>query len=279
MSLDNNKLGEKRMKVYFVSDGTAITAEVFGSAMLSFFDVAVERKSVPFLITKDQAEGLKQQINLEVQQGVALLVFYTIADAGLRDIVQSCDCHCYNLFGELLLPIEKALGVKAQPTAQKAHGMKEGVYDGRIDAINYALANDDGASIKNFDEADIILLGVSRSGKTPTSLYLAMQYGIKAANYPITEDDFSSPGVPKVLKAHKKKLFGLTIEAQRLHEIRTGRMAASKYASARQCRYEVDEVESLYRQERIPFLNSTKLSVEEISTKVMDEMQLVRHRQ
>ena len=267
------------MKVYFVSDGTAITAEVFGSAMLSFFDVAVETKSVPFLTTKDQAEGLKQQINLEVQQGIALLVFYTISDMAIRDIVQSCDCHCYNLFGDLLLPIEKALGVKAQPTARKAHGMKEGVYDGRIDAINYALANDDGASIKNFDQADIILLGVSRSGKTPTSLYLAMQYGIKAANYPITEDDFSSPGLPKVLKDHKKKLFGLTIDAQRLHEIRTGRMAASKYASSRQCRYEVDEVESLNRQERIPFLNSTKLSVEEISTKVMAEMNLVRHRQ
>jgi regulator of PEP synthase PpsR (kinase-PPPase family) len=267
------------MKVYFVSDGTAITAEVFGSAMLSFFDVAVDTQSVPFLTTMDQANGLKQQINLDVKSGEPPLVFYTISDIAIRDVIQSCDCHCYNLFGDLLLPIEKALGVPAQPTAQKAHGMKEGVYDGRIDAINYALANDDGVSIKNFDQADIILLGVSRSGKTPTSLYLAMQYGIKAANYPITEDDFASPGLPKALKAHKKKLFGLTIDPDRLHEIRTGRMAASKYASPRQCRYELEEVESLYRQERIPFLNSTKLSVEEISTKVMAEMHLVRHRQ
>lgn len=267
------------MKVYFVSDGTAITVEVFGSAMLSFFDVAVETQSVPFLTTKDQANGLKQQIDLEGQSGLALLVFYTISDVGIREIIQSCDCHCYNVFGDLLLPIENALGVKAQPAARKAHGIKEGVYDGRIDAINYALANDDGVSVKNFQEADIILLGVSRSGKTPTSLYLAMQYGIKAANYPITEDDFASSGLPRVLKGHKKKLFGLTIDGQRLHEIRTGRMAQSKYASARQCRYEVDEVESIYRQEGIPFLNSTKLSVEEISTKVMAEMNLVRHRQ
>lgn len=279
MSLDNNEMGDKKMKVYFVSDGTAITAEVFGSAMLSFFDVAVETQSVPFLVTKDQARGLKQQIDLDVEQGLSLLVFYTISDIEIREVIQSCNCHCYNLFGELLSPIEQALGVKAQPAAQKAHGIKEGVYDGRIDAINYALANDDGVSVKNFHEADIILLGVSRSGKTPTSLYLAMQYGIKAANYPITEDDFDASGLPSVLKAHKKKLFGLTIDAQRLHEIRTGRMASSKYASARQCRYEVDEVESIYRQERIPFLNSTKLSVEEISTKVMAEMNLVRHRQ
>ncbi|WP_281269731.1 MULTISPECIES: posphoenolpyruvate synthetase regulatory kinase/phosphorylase PpsR [Marinomonas] len=272
-------MSKNDMKVYFVSDGTAITAEVFGSAMLSFFDVDILTKSVPFLSTKDQANGLKQQIDLEVEQGASVLVFYTISDQAISDIVQSCQCHCYNVFGDMLSPIEQALGVKAQPSAQKAHGMKAGVYDGRIDAINYALANDDGASIKNFDQADIILLGVSRSGKTPTSLYLAMQYGIRAANYPITEDDFSSAGLPKVLKLHKKKLFGLTIDPQRLHEIRTGRMAQSKYASFRQCRYEIEEVESLYRQERIPFLNSTTLSVEEISTKVMAEMNLERHRQ
>ena len=267
------------MKVYFVSDGTAITAEVFGSAILSFFDITIEMQSVPFVNTNDQANGLKRQINLEVVNGNAPLVFYTISDILIREIIQSCDAHCYNVFGDLLLPIEKALGVKALPTAQKAHGMKAGVYDARIEAINYALANDDGASIKNFDQADIILLGVSRSGKTPTSLYLAMQYSIKAANYPITEDDFSAPGLPKVLRPHKKKLFGLTIDPDRLHEIRTGRMASSKYASPRQCRYELEEVESLYRQERIPFLNSTRLSVEEISAKVMAEMHLVRHRQ
>ncbi|MFT2109513.1 pyruvate, water dikinase regulatory protein [Marinomonas sp. 2405UD68-3] len=266
------------MKVYFVSDGTAITAEVFGSAMLSFFDVKIDTLSVPFLTTIEKANGLCKQINDEIALGHPSLVFYTISDSEIRDIIQSCDSHCYNLFGDLLSPIEKALGVPAMPTAQKAHGIKEGVYDGRIEAINYALANDDGCSVKNLDEAHVILLGVSRSGKTPTSLYLAMQYGIKAANYPLTEDDFDPLKLPKALKAQKKKLFGLTIEANRLHEIRTGRMASSKYASLRQCRYELSEVETLYRQERIPFLNSTRLSVEEISTKVMADMKLERHR-
>jgi [pyruvate, water dikinase]-phosphate phosphotransferase / [pyruvate, water dikinase] kinase len=266
------------MKIYFVSDGTAITAEVFGSAMLSFFDVKVQTQSVPFLTTVEKAQGLCYQINEEIKKGTPSLVFYTIADQEIRDIVQACDSHCYNLFGDLLSPIEQALGVPALPTAQKAHGIKEGVYDGRIDAINYALANDDGCSVKNLDEAHIILLGVSRSGKTPTSLYLAMQYGIKAANYPITEDDFDPLKLPPALKAQKKKLYGLTIDAERLHEIRTGRMASSKYASLRQCRYELSEVETLYHQERIPYLNSTRLSVEEISTKVMADMNLDRHR-
>ncbi|ADZ92384.1 pyruvate, water dikinase regulatory protein [Marinomonas mediterranea] len=278
MSLHNNKKGNKRMKVYFVSDGTAITAEVFGSAMLSFFDVDIEAESVPFLATIDQANGFVQQVNEEVEVGKAALVFYTISDPEISEVVQRCETHCYNLFGDLLSPIEKALGVPAQPNAQKAHGMKAGVYDIRIDAINYALANDDGVSIKNFEEADVILLGVSRSGKTPTSLYMAMQYGIKAANYPLNEDDFRAVGLPRILRPHKSKLYGLTIDPQRLHEIRSGRMAASKYASQRQCRYEIEEVEAIYRQERVSFLNTTLLSVEEISTKIMAEMQLSRHR-
>lgn len=266
------------MKVYFVSDGTAITAEVFGQAMLSFFDVTIKQVSVPFLSTTDQAHGFCKQLQEERSKGESTLVFFTISDPNIRSIIESCDGHCYNIFGDLLSPIEQALGVPAQPNAQKAHGIKEGIYDGRIDAINYALANDDGVSVKNYDEAEIILLGVSRSGKTPTSLYLAMQYGIKAANYPLTEDDFNDFGLPKVLKPHKHKLFGLTIDPERLHEIRTGRMAESKYASSRQCRYELNEVEAIYRQERIPFLNTTRLSVEEISTRIMAEMHLTRNR-
>lgn len=266
------------MKVYFVSDGTAITAEVFGSTMLSFFDVTLKKESVPFLTTVDQAHGFCKQVQEDIERGEPSLVFFTIADPKIRSIIEACDTHCYNLFGDFLSPIEEALGVPAQPQAQKAHGIKEGIYDSRIDAINYALANDDGASIKHFDEAEIILLGVSRSGKTPTSLYLAMQYGIKAANYPLTEEDFSTVGLPKVLRPHRKNLYGLTIDPDRLHEIRTGRMAATKYASPRQCRYEVDEVEAIYRQERIPFLNTTRLSVEEISTKVMADMRLSRNR-
>lgn len=266
------------MKIYFVSDGTAITAEVFGSAMLSFFDVNVEKESVPFLTTVDQARGFCKQLQEEDERGDNTLVFFTISDPEIRAIIESGNSHSYNLFGDLLAPIEKALGVPAQPQAQKAHGIKQGVYDSRIDAVNYALANDDGASVRHFDEAEIILLGVSRSGKTPTSLYLAMQYGIKTANYPLNEDDFASVGLPAVLRPHRAKLYGLTIDPNRLHEIRTGRMAASKYASPRQCRYEIDEVEAIYRQERIPFLNTTHLSVEEISTKVMAEMHLRRNR-
>jgi len=156
--------------------------------------------------------------------------------------------------------------------------MHEKSYDFRIDAVNYALANDDGANLKNYEEADIILVGVSRSGKTPTSLYLALQYGIKAANYPFTDDDMDDLKIPPSLIPHKKKIFGLTIKPERLAAIRNERLANSKYASMRQCRIEVREVEMLYKTNRIPFLNSTQHSVEEISAKILAETGLERRK-
>jgi hypothetical protein len=147
--------------------------------------------------------------------------------------------------------------------------MHEKTYDFRIDAVNFALANDDGANMKNFSQADIILIGVSRSGKTPTSLYLALQYGIKAANYPFVEEDMEALRLPTELKQHKAKLFGLTISPERLSQIREQRRPNSRYASVRQCTLELKEVERLYQREQIPFLNSTQLSIEEISAKII----------
>ncbi|PTB85305.1 phosphoenolpyruvate synthase regulatory protein, partial [Pseudidiomarina aestuarii] len=170
------------------------------------------------------------------------------------------------------------LGIPAQPKTHRTHGIQED-YDFRIEAINYTLANDDGSNIADYDEADIILLGVSRTGKTPTSLYLALQYGIKAANYPITDDDdFEHLQLPRALKPHRHKIFGLTLEAQRLHEIRSKRREGSKYASMQQCRFELNAVEQLYRREAIPFLDSTRFSVEEIAAKILNETNLERHR-
>jgi regulator of PEP synthase PpsR (kinase-PPPase family) len=146
----------------------------------------------------------------------------------------------------------------------------------RIDAVNFALDNDDGSKIKHYDKADIILVGVSRSGKTPTCLYLALQFGIKAANYPLTEEDLQNFSLPDVLKPHKHKIFGLTIDPERLAAIRNERKANSRYASLAQCYYETEEVEHLYQQEQISFLSTTDLSVEEISTKIMQKAKIKR---
>jgi regulator of PEP synthase PpsR (kinase-PPPase family) len=252
---------------------------VFGHALLSLFEAEFDHVTIPFVETSDKALHTKQRINDRYKTtGVRPLVFLTFVDEGLRAIINSSDGVCYDFLNAFVEPMQKELGIQAMPKTHRTHSIHEKTYDFRIDAVNYALANDDGSNLKDYAKADIILVGVSRSGKTPTSLYLALQYGIKAANYPFVEEDMDSLKLPEVLKANKTKLFGLTITPQRLSQIREQRRPNSRYASLRQCKLELDEVENLYKKERIPFLNSTTLSIEEISAKIMAETGLKRQK-
>ena len=262
---------------FYISDGTAITSEVFGHALLSSFPVDFQHETIPYVETIEKANDVKEKINREfIRSGEAPLVFHTFVNPDIREIIDSCDGVIYNFLEQFVAPLEKQLGIKATPKAHRNHSIHENNYDYRIDAVNYALANDDGSNIANYEHSDIILVGVSRSGKTPSSLYLALQYGIKAANYPFTDDDMEELKLPAFLKPYKKKVFGLTIDPQRLMDIRNGRMSNSKYASAQQCRMEIREVEKLYKKEKIPFLNTTKYSVEEITAKILSETGLQR---
>jgi [pyruvate, water dikinase]-phosphate phosphotransferase / [pyruvate, water dikinase] kinase len=264
---------------FYISDGTGITSEVFGHALLSLFEAEFDHVTIPFVETADKANHTKQRINDRYKTtGVRPLVFFTFVDEGLRAIINSSEGVCYDFLNAFVEPMQKELGIQAMPKTHRTHSIHEKTYDFRIDAVNYALANDDGSNLKDYAAADIILIGVSRSGKTPTSLYLALQYGIKAANYPFVEEDMDSLKLPQVLKANKTKLFGLTITPQRLSQIREQRRPNSRYASLRQCKLELDEVENLYKKERIPFLNSTTLSIEEISAKIMAETGLKRQK-
>ncbi|MFS1703884.1 kinase/pyrophosphorylase [Aestuariibacter sp. GS-14] len=265
---------------FYISDGTAITAEVFGHALLSLFPTEFNHKTIPFVETEEQAYGVIEKISESFQDsGVRPLVFYTVVNTDIRRIISRSVGINYNFLDQFVAPLEKVIGVPSKPEKHRTHSIHEKTYDIRIEAVNYALANDDGSNLKDYHEADIILVGVSRSGKTPTSLYLALQYGIKAANYPFTEDDMGDMlKLPNVLKRFKHKLFGLTIEAERLHQIRSERRANSRYASLQQCRMELREVENLYRKEKIPFLNSTKYSIEEISAKILAETGLQRRK-
>lgn len=265
---------------FYISDGTAITAEVFGHALLSLFPIEFEHNTVPFVETEQHAKKVLAQIERAFKEtGERPLVFYTMVNVEVGNIIGQSVGINYNFLDQFVAPLEKVIGVPSKPVKHRTHSMHEKTYDIRIDAVNYALANDDGSNIKNYREADIILVGVSRSGKTPTSLYLALQYGIKAANYPFTEEDMGDVlKLPAALKQFKHKLFGLTISADRLHAIRSERRANSKYASMQQCRMELREVENLYRKEKIPFLNSTKYSVEEISAKILAETGLKRRK-
>jgi len=264
---------------FYISDGTAITSEVFGHALLSLFPTEFEHHTISFVETIEKAHEAKAKIDKATSRsGQPALVFHTFVNNDIREIIDSCDAVIYNFLEPFVAPLEKELAIKAKPTAHRTHSIHENSYDYRIEAVNYALANDDGSNITDYEDADVILVGVSRSGKTPSSLYLALQYGIKAANYPFTDDDMEELKIPTFLKPFHKKLFGLTIDAQRLIDIREGRMANSKYASARQCRMEVREVEKLYKNEKIPFINTTKFSVEEITAKILAETGLQRYK-
>ncbi|NVK57842.1 MAG: kinase/pyrophosphorylase [Alteromonadaceae bacterium] len=265
---------------FYISDGTAITAEVFGHALLSLFPTEFNHKTIPFVETEEQAYAVIEKISESFQDtGERPLVFYTVVNPDVRRVVARSVGINYNFLDQFVAPLEKVIGVPSKPEKHRTHSIHEKTYDIRIEAVNYALANDDGSNLKDYHEADIILVGVSRSGKTPTSLYLALQYGIKAANYPFTEEDMGDMlKLPPALRQFKSKLFGLTIEAARLSQIRSERRANSRYASLQQCRMELREVENLYRKEKIPFLNSTKFSIEEISAKILAETGLQRRK-
>ncbi|MET1254152.1 pyruvate, water dikinase regulatory protein [Aliikangiella maris] len=261
-----------KRKVFFISDRTGITAEMFGQSLLSQFEnVEFDEMTIPFIDNIDKAKDACKIIqDAEQESGLRAIVFDTIVTPEIRSVIQSSGALVLDFFHTFIGPLETELGETSGFRVGKTHSLTDGkAYDSRIESVNFALNNDDGISTRHYDKADVILVGVSRCGKTPTSLYMAMQFGIKAANYPFTEDDMERLKLPAALTKQKNKIFGLTINPGRLHEIRTERRANSRYASLKQCQFEVREVESLYRREKIPYLNTTTRSVEELATKIL----------
>jgi len=261
--------------VFFVSDGTGITAETFGHAVLSQFEMRFRQIRIPFTDTLEKAKDAARRIN-EVYNADGKqrpIVFSTLVKHDLSGVIRAANGMHMDLFQTFVAPLEMELGVKSTHTIGRIHNIVDSEeYKNRIEAINFSLAHDDGQSHKNLAEADVILVGVSRSGKTPTSLYLAMQYGIKAANYPLIPDDFERGKLPSSLPPFRHKLFGLTITPERLTEIRNERRAGSKYASIENCRYEVNEAEMMMKREGIRWLSSTTKSIEEIATTILQEI-------
>ncbi|WP_455223120.1 posphoenolpyruvate synthetase regulatory kinase/phosphorylase PpsR [Kaarinaea lacus] len=258
--------------VFYVSDRTGITAEVLGHGLLTQFDGQnFAHTMIPFVDTPEKAEKALTRINSAAENSHCRpLVFSTMVNVKERNIVSRCNGLFIDLFETFQAKLEQELHTTAATVIGRAHGVPtNNSYKTRIDAINFALKNDDGANIGSYIDADIILLGVSRSGKTPTCLYLALQYGIMAANYPLTSDDFDGTQLPNAVKPFQKKLFGLTIEAQRLHNIRQERLADSKYASLKQCQSEIRAAENIFHAENIPFLDTSNISIEEITTTIL----------
>lgn len=257
---------------FFVSDGTGITAEALGNSLLAQFErIEFDKITLPYIDDVEKARDTVTRINKAgATDGVRPIIFDTIVDRSIRAEVSRADAFMVDIFGTFLDPLEKELESSSSYTVGRSHSIKnESNYERRINAVNFALDNDDGARTRYYDEADLILIGVSRSGKTPTCLYLALHYGLKPANYPITEDDILDQKLPPALRKHREKLFGLTIDPERLSTIRNERRPNSRYSSMKQCLYEVEETELMYKRERIPYLNTTAYSVEEIATRLL----------
>jgi [pyruvate, water dikinase]-phosphate phosphotransferase / [pyruvate, water dikinase] kinase len=260
--------------VFFVSDGTGITAETFGHAVLTQFELRFKQIRLPFIDTLDKAYEAVREINEAFEMdGKRPIVFSTLVKAELSSVVRQSKGMHMDLIQTFVDPLEQELGVKSTHTVGRSHNIADSDdYKNRIEAINFSLAHDDGQSDQNLAAADVILVGVSRSGKTPTSLYLAMQYGVKAANYPLIPDDFERDKLPTGLLAYKRKIFGLSIAADRLSEVRNERRPGSKYASLENCRYEINEAEKMMRREGIRWMSSTAKSIEEIATMILQEI-------
>lgn len=266
--------------LFILSDRTGITLEqLVRTLMTQFDDACCERVVLPFLDTPTKIEAAVREIEAATRDDEAPpVVFSSIVDERLRARLNETEAQVFDIFDTFLPTLSNAIGMPSIGHVGRSHGMgDQGEYDRRVDAVNFALNYDDGSRFKGLGDADLILVGVSRCGKTPTCLYLAMQYAVRAANFPLTEDDFMLGRLPEPLRAHRDRLFGLTISAERLHRIREERRPGSDYASLAQCRREISAAEGLYRTNAIPYLDSTTVSIEELSIEIMQRVGVERH--
>ncbi|WP_436323639.1 posphoenolpyruvate synthetase regulatory kinase/phosphorylase PpsR [Vibrio cidicii] len=265
--------------VFYVSDGTAITCETVGHVVLGQFPFYANEKTFPFVESEEKLTELLKHIEISFQtNGIKPLVFFSLVIAEFREKLLQANAHCYDVLESIVQRVKDDIHMEPVPKLQRSRSVSKDTdtYFDRIAAIEYTLAHDDGISLKGLEQADIILLGVSRSGKTPTSLYMAMQFGLRVVNYPYIDDDIRGLKLLPEFEIYRHKLFGLTIAPERLTEIRQNRLAGSEYASTAQCQHELANVEALFRREAIPYINTTSLSVEEISTRVLEKTGLKR---
>jgi [pyruvate, water dikinase]-phosphate phosphotransferase / [pyruvate, water dikinase] kinase len=268
-----------RRTIFFVSDQTGVTAETMGHSLLTQFKGLDYRTvTLPFVNTVADVQEAARRIDaVGVEDGARPIVFTTLVEDDLRQTIQQSSALILDFFAAFLGPMEAELKMTSAHASGRSHGVTDlAAYTTRINAVNFAVANDDGSGPRDYSAADVILVGVSRTGKTPTSLYLALQYGIFAANYPLNEDDLEDRNLPAALRPHQQKLYGLTIRPERLQQIRNERRPNSRYASPAQVQFELREAQALFDRIRIPFIDTTECSVEEIASRIMDRLGLER---
>ena len=273
------QINSQSRDVFYVSDGTAITCETLGHVVLGQFSLIPNEKTFPFVESEDKVADVIKEIEISYQRdGVKPLVFFSIVVPEIREMLLKAPAHSYDVLESIVQKVQDDIQMEPQPKMQRSRSVSKDsdTYFDRIAAIEYTLAHDDGITLKGLDEADIILLGVSRSGKTPPSLYMAMQFGLRVVNYPFIAEDVKMMRLLPEFEIHRHKLFGLTINPERLNEIRENRLSGSEYASTEQCKLELDTVEALFRREAIPYINTSSLSVEEITTRILERAGMKR---
>lgn len=261
-----------RRTVFFVSDQTGVTAETLGHSLLTQFEAQeFDQVTLPFLDTVDKVDQALEEIDAKAEsQGVGPIIFSTLVQDHLRERFTPKQGLLIDFFDTFLPSLEDELHAKSSHKSGRAHGLVDASrYDQRIDATNFALNNDDGARTRDYDRADIILIGVSRSGKTPTCLYLALTYGVYAANYPLSEDELNDGALPAVLKPYLNKIYGLTIEPNRLQRIRRERRPTGRYSTTQQVSFEVRAAEALFERYKIKFVDTTRSSIEELASTIL----------
>ena len=261
---------------FFVSDSTGITAETLGSTLLTQFPAQrFERHTVPFLTTADHAQQVAARIDAVAGTGRATVVFSTVVDPHLRGILEASAGFFVDLFGSHIHQLEAALHTTANLQPGRAHGLGDALrYQSRMSAVEYAMEHDDGQSVRALERAQLILIAPSRCGKTPTSMYLALQHGIRTANFPLVDEDFAHRSLPGPIAPFQDKCFGLTSQPLRLSQVRQERRPGTVYASLPQCAWELRNAEAMYALNAIPHLNSAFMSVEEISATILQQMEL-----
>ena len=269
-----------RRYVFFVSDSTGITVETLGNALLSQFDHAeFVTATIPFVTDAALAADVVARIDAAgYESSERPIVFSTLADSALREILSRADALVLDMFQAFIGTLEQELHVGSSHALGRFHAVTDKAsYADRIGAVEFALSHDDGAGTRSYEDAEVILIGVSRSGKTPTCVYLAMQFGIRTANYPLTDEVLSRTALPAPLLDHRARLFGLTIDPERLRRIRSERRPGTAYSSPSRCRTEVREAEGLFARHGIPSLDTSAASVEEIASRVLLHTGLRRH--
>ncbi|VAW33202.1 Phosphoenolpyruvate synthase regulatory protein [hydrothermal vent metagenome] len=266
----------KSKDIYYISDSTGILAINLGQALICQFpEVNFHEEKFPFINTRAAARSTLNYI-LKQSGGRQPLIFSTLVDPKIRKIFDHPQVELFDICGGFLNRLEDCLETKAMMMPGFARQVDNVSMARRAEAINYCLSHDDGTKLDEYDEAEVILLGVSRAGKTPVSVYLSTQMGLKSANYPLTSSDLDSYSLPDAIRRNRKQAVGLTTSPELLQSMRQKRYPDSKYASRAVCRQELQQAQQIFMKYNLPTINTADKSIEELAAQISQEIGLYR---